>query len=124
MYRIGISGHFDAAHYIKDYPGKCSRMHGHRWKVEVVVEGQELGEMNILIDFGWIKTWLGSILNKLDHYVLNEQLNEQNVTAEFLSRWIYGIANTWESYSGWPKGARVVHITVWESPDCYAEYSE
>ena len=35
MYELRVKDHFDAAHYIADYKGKCHRMHGHRWEVEV-----------------------------------------------------------------------------------------
>ncbi len=35
MYTLKVKSHFDAAHRIRDYKGKCSRTHGHRWDVEV-----------------------------------------------------------------------------------------
>jgi 6-pyruvoyltetrahydropterin/6-carboxytetrahydropterin synthase len=33
-YRVRVEDCFDAAHYIKNYPGKCKEQHGHTWKVE------------------------------------------------------------------------------------------
>jgi len=121
MYRLQVKTHFDAAHYIKDYPGKCSRMHGHRWEVEVVLEGKTLGNLNMLIDFGEVKDLLnGLIESRLDHYLLNETLSEPHVTAEFLARWIY----EWlaDPCTEFEPEVRLVRVTVWESPDCCVKY--
>ena len=129
MYRLQVKTHFDAAHYIKDYQGKCSRMHGHRWEVEVVLEGGELDKMNILIDFGVVKGMLETLVGKLDHYVLNEVLQEHNVTAEFLAKWFY--KEFYQLYqllisdsAGWVefRGMHLTRVTIWESPDCCVKY--
>lgn len=119
MYRLRVKTHFDAAHYIRDYQGKCSREHGHRWEVEVEVEGRELHGANMLIDFVLVKDALKALLDeKLDHYQLNEVLCEANVTAEFLAKWIYDRMLRIE----YEKGLRLARVTVWESPDCCVEY--
>lgn len=135
MYRLQVKSHFDAAHYIKDYPGKCKRMHGHRWEVEAVLEGKELDALNMLIDFSLVKGWLKSILEDLDHYVLNEQLPEltqdgesDNVTAEYLAKWLFLGLDTklqFASPTFLPHlPVRLVCVTVWESPDCCVKYYE
>ncbi len=126
MYRLRVKTHFDAAHYIKDYEGKCSREHGHRWGVDVVLEGIKLHTPNMLVDFVDVKRALtGVIDDKLDHYQLNECLHEPNVTAEFLARWIY--EEVLEDLRGrlpFQCGLRLVEVTVWESPDCGVSYDE
>ncbi len=130
MYQLRVKTHFDAAHYIKDYQGKCSRMHGHRWEVEVVLRGNELGPMNMLVDFSWVKKRLKGLVSDLDHYVLNEQLPKltpygeaDNVTAEYLAKWIYNCFEAFMSSLDLPIGLRLDSITVWESPDCCVSYS-
>jgi 6-pyruvoyltetrahydropterin/6-carboxytetrahydropterin synthase len=35
MYEIVVEKHFDAAHYLREYKGKCENMHGHRYGVHV-----------------------------------------------------------------------------------------
>ena len=55
MFKLRVKKHFDSAHCIADYAGKCSRMHGHRWDVEVVLGGEKLDAMNILVDFSEVK---------------------------------------------------------------------
>ena len=120
MFRLKVREHFDAAHYIKDYKGKCSREHGHRWEVGAVLEGDELNSMNMLIDFAKVKDILGGLIDtSLDHYQLNDSIGEANVTAEFLAQWLYRqLKDLFE-----PE-VQLVSITVWESPDCCVEYSE
>ena len=119
MYRLQVKEHFDAAHFIKDHQGRCSREHGHRFEVEVVLEGKKLDSMNMLVDFSFIKNTLKVLLdNKLDHWQLNQTLEENNVTAEFLAKWIYDmIDNTY-----WAEGVELSSVTVWESPDCCVNY--
>ena len=72
MYELTISVNFEAAHYINNYPGKCSRLHGHNWKVEVNIYGNELGELGMLVDFRDLKATVNKIMVNLDHYCLNE----------------------------------------------------
>lgn len=120
MYRLQVKTYFDAAHYITDYPGKCSRTHGHRFGVEAMLEGKDLDDMNILVDFGVVKDQLKEIIDsKLDHYLLNESLAEDNLTAEFLARYIFTyLRGYWKT----PSKVKLVSVSVWESPDCGVKY--
>ena len=114
MYELKVKTHFDAAHQIRDYNGKCSRMHGHRWEVEVRIKGHDLDKTNILIDFSEVKKHLSFITENLDHYIINDRLSEPNVTAEFLAKSVfYGLV---ETYPG------LMSVTVWESPECSVTY--
>ncbi len=120
MYTLRVKAHFDAAHQLTDYVGKCSRLHGHRWLVEIYIQGKELGECNMLADFGDVKRELTELFDKwLDHYPINEQLGEANPTAEFLAKWIYD--RFLLVYFGGRK-LDIVRTVVWESPDCSVEY--
>ena len=77
---------FSGAHYIEDYQGECSRLHGHNYKVEVIVEGEELDNCGMLIDAKVLKSMLKEVVSRLDHRVLNEALGCGNATAELLAR--------------------------------------
>ena len=55
MFELGITVHFDAAHCLPEYPGKCSRLHGHNWKIEVLVTGSRLNKQGMLVDFRDLK---------------------------------------------------------------------
>ena len=62
-YQLKILTDFASAHTLRDYPGACSRMHGHNWKVVVTVEGKTLNETGLLIDFKKLK----KILKRFTH---------------------------------------------------------
>jgi 6-pyruvoyltetrahydropterin/6-carboxytetrahydropterin synthase len=119
MFRLQVKSHFDSAHFIRDYKGKCSRMHGHRWDIEVCLQGKGLDAGNMLIDFSIVKKMVKEYIEeRLDHYVLNEQLGEPNLTAEFIAKWIF------DELEGSFKGAvRLIRVCVWENPDCCVKYS-
>lgn len=82
---------FEAAHWLPCFgPGhKCRRMHGHSFKVDVMVEGEVPPERGYLIDFADLKKAIAPIEAKLDHYCLNDIPGLENPTAENLSKWIY-----------------------------------
>jgi len=121
MFREQVKTHFDAAHYLRDYEGKCSREHGHRWEVEVCIQGEELDDKNMLVDFGIVKKYVDDIVDRfLDHHQINETLSEPNPTAEFLAQWLYNkLQNMHEPSGKW----ELVRVTVWESPNCCVKYS-
>ena len=76
---LKVKYHFDAAHKLKDYKGKCANLHGHRWNIEVFAKGI-IKPNGMLIDFTKIK----QEIDNLDHAYLNEKL-EFNPTAEHIA---------------------------------------
>ena len=82
---------FEAAHWLPKFPEghKCRRLHGHSFKVDVVVEGECDPEMGYLMDFGDIKKVTNPLVDQLDHYCLNDIEGLENPTAEMLAKWIY-----------------------------------
>ena len=51
MFAVKISDFISSAHYLREYKGKCEKLHGHNWQVEVVVEKESLGSDGMVIDF-------------------------------------------------------------------------
>jgi len=84
--KVSITQHFDAAHYLPNHPGPCSKMHGHRWLVRIVVKGSVDPGTGMVIDFQHLKSCLNTVASKLDHSTLNDYL--LNPTAENLVRYI------------------------------------
>ena len=82
---------FEAAHWLPTFPEghKCRRMHGHSFKVDVVVAGEVDEAQGYLVDYGDIKRAFEPILEQLDHYLLNEIDDLANPTAEHIARWIW-----------------------------------
>lgn len=75
MMKLGIVTHFDAAHSLPGYEGKCKNIHGHTYKVEVTVEGEIDEKTKFVIDYNDLKAIIEDLLNKLDHRYLNEILD-------------------------------------------------
>jgi 6-pyruvoyltetrahydropterin/6-carboxytetrahydropterin synthase len=123
MYELRVKGHFDAAHFIKDYSGKCQRMHGHRWGVQVCLIGRKLDNINILVDFSVVKELLKRRTDFLDHYVVNEQLNEPNITAEYIARWLFECMRM-DLYDKSTISVQVESVSISESPECSVTYKD
>lgn len=109
---LKVKDKFHAAHYLKEYKGKCERVHGHTFTVEVCIEVKDLDKTGIGIDFTEIKQSLSEMLP--DHTHLNE-IYDFSPSAENLSKHFYH-----ELKKQYP----VVSVTVWESEDASATYSE
>lgn len=124
MYEISAFGHFDAAHFLRGYPGKCANIHGHRWKVEITLQGEKLDEMGILIDFMDVKTMLKEVLKVFDHKMINDvpPFDDLNPTAENIARFIYGQMMADKLSNQTENSVRITKVTVWESDNASATY--
>jgi 6-pyruvoyltetrahydropterin/6-carboxytetrahydropterin synthase len=82
---------FEAAHFLPSFPDghKCRRMHGHSFKVDIIVAGQIPVGQHHLLDYGDIKRAIEPIRAKLDHYCLNEIEGLENPTSERIAKWIW-----------------------------------
>lgn len=123
MYELTVILEFEAAHRIVDYPGKCNRLHGHNWSVEVTVKGKKLNELGMLIDFKELKKEVNKTIDKLDHVYLNEldAFIKNNPTAEHISKYIY---EQLEVSPLFKNNIKVKMIKVWESPKSAVTYSK
>ncbi len=124
MFEIRIETEFEAAHRIIQYPGKCDRLHGHNWKVELKITGRVLDELGMLIDFKKAKAVLQEVTDKFDHRFLNkiEPFNKINPTAEHIAQYIYREIKKHTIFH--TASARISSVCVWESPRAYVIYSE
>ena len=82
---------FESAHWLPTFPDdhKCHRLHGHSFRVDVVVEGEVPEEDGYLVDFAVIKAAIKPIEEQLDHRCLNDIEGLENPTSEMLARWIW-----------------------------------
>ncbi len=120
MYEIAVEGHFDAAHFLRGYGGKCEALHGHRFRVLVKVKARELGNIGIAYDFAELKKHLASILSRFDHTCLNDvpPFDSINPSSENIATTIYKelepiLAQAPVSLSA---------VEVWESPQSGVVY--
>lgn len=124
MFELTVVTHFEAAHCLPGYPGKCARLHGHNWTVEVCVGSNVLDKLGMVIDFKVIKGYLTAITDKLDHHYLNELEEWQTKlpTAEQLAQYIY--RELVQALAAGRESVKVLHVKVWESARSAALYRE
>jgi 6-pyruvoyltetrahydropterin/6-carboxytetrahydropterin synthase len=123
MFELTTIVDFEAAHRLADYPGKCCRLHGHNWRVEVTVAGTELDSLGMLIDFRDLKREVNKVIETLDHYYLNEiePFRTVNPTAENIAKYVY---RELAGHLHAARGVQVRAVKVWESPHSACVYRE
>lgn len=119
MYELIIQTDFAAAHSLRGYAGDCERLHGHNWKLDVVVSSPKLDKQGMVCDFREVKKLLARVVDRLDHRHLNELdfFRKLNPTTENVARVI-----SEELDKLLPSGVRVTRVTAWESDHCGATY--
>jgi len=139
MYHLVTEASFDSAHFLPGYIGKCSNLHGHRWRVVAEIENDLLGAdgrlRGMVVDFGDFKRDLNELVDSFDHALIIEEgslkdstlraLQEEEFkvievpfrpTAEELARYFYtGFVK---------KGYQISRMTVYETPNNCAAYTE
>ncbi|MCJ7763579.1 MAG: 6-carboxytetrahydropterin synthase QueD [Dehalococcoidales bacterium] len=120
MYKVSVEHHFDAAHALRGYKGKCESLHGHRFKVVARVAASKLDDTGLAYDFAELKAKLKAILERLDHTFINEvpPFDKINPSSENIAATIYG------ELKKELKEAPVMldTVEVWESPTSWVEY--
>lgn len=145
--QVGKIFTFDSAHFLPNYYGKCERMHGHTYRLKVVVEGP-IGDNGLVIDFVILKKIVKEqVLDRIDHQVLNDVLAVPS--CENLAKWIWGQLADLQSLiqkqlddpnlpasitryfkeaggdldtSDFSDRVRLHKIKLWETPDSFAIY--
>ncbi len=121
MYQISVEQHFDAAHFLRGYQGKCEALHGHRFRVVVKVKSSGVDEIGMAYDFVVLKQHLASILSKFDHTCLNDvpPFEKINPSSENIATAIYNELHP--KLAGAP--VSISGVEVWESPQSGVSYS-
>ena len=121
VYTVSAQAHYDAAHFLRNYRGKCAKLHGHRYVVEAVVQLGELDDCGIAFDFADLKAALRELADGLDHENLNElpQFEGVETSAENQSRYFF---EELKKRLPEPAASGLVYARVWESPTQWAQY--
>ena len=121
MYQIFVEQHFDAAHFLRGYRGKCEALHGHRFKVVVKIESSVLDDTGIAYDFTELKQHLAGIVDRFDHTCLNDvsPFERINPSSENVAATIYNELQL--RLAGIP--AALSCVEVWESPLTGVQYT-
>ena len=122
MYHVTIQTHFSAAHYLRNYQGRCENLHGHNWKVEVTASSEILDEAGMALDFSILKKKTKALLQDLDHKNLNDiaPFNEINPSSENIAHFLFDLLT--EDLKALP--VTLTRVTVWESDTSRASYNK
>lgn len=121
MFELTVTSQFSGAHRLRNYKGKCEKLHGHNWKVEVVVSG-EPDNSGMVVDFGILKKALENVLSKLDHSYLNDigYFKKFNPSCENTAVYIFSkMKKELAEYN-----VKLKKVTVWENERQSASYFE
>ncbi|HEY56933.1 MAG TPA: 6-carboxytetrahydropterin synthase QueD [Dehalococcoidia bacterium] len=121
MYQVCVEEHFDAAHFLRGYRGKCEALHGHRFRVMVRVRASGVDEVGLAYDFAELKRHLRDILSRFDHTCLNEvaPFDSLNPSSENIAAAVYNELQV--TLAGAP--VSLACVEVWESPQSGVVYS-
>lgn len=119
MFELMVTGRFAAAHSLRNFKGRCEALHGHNWRVEVVVRGSQLDQADLLMDFGELKALMNQALDQLDHRHLNEvpPFDRVNPSSEMIAKFLYENIG-----AGLPAHVAMARVSAWESDDSRATY--
>ncbi len=129
MFEVRVQDDFAAAHFLRDYNGKCENLHGHNYKVYIHVEGNNLDAGGMLLDFSFLKKSLKEVLSKIDHTNLNDiEEFDQNPSAERIAMYIYkNLVQNLQSKGidlsdNSPDGTKISKVDVFETEKNRARY--
>ncbi len=122
MFLVNVRAHYDSAHFLRSYHGKCERLHGHRYEVEACLTFETLGEGGMAYDFTEAKRHLRAVADSLDHENLNDlpAFADLDTSAEIQARYIFGELRRLLG----AEGDHLLYVRVWETPNQWAQYSE
>lgn len=120
LYEVKIITDFAAAHQLRNFRGKCENLHGHNWKIEVVLRGTRLEESGVLVDFGEVKQITRELLTELDHKFLNDLpfFQDRNPSSENIAHYLFEtLAARIDNPDRW-----MYRVSAWESSNACATY--
>jgi 6-pyruvoyltetrahydropterin/6-carboxytetrahydropterin synthase len=120
MYEVEIITSFSAAHRLREYQGKCERLHGHNYRVHIIARADRPGPGGMVIDFGELKEAAASVVEGLDHAFLNDipPFVEIEPSAENIAAFIFD-----QVADRLGDKANLLHgVSVWESDSSRATY--
>ncbi len=125
MFEVTVDAGFSSGHYLRNYRGKCENPHGHNYKVQVTLQGKDLDEAGLLLDFKLLKQVLRPVVEYLDHQMINdlEPFTTVNPSAENLAKYFFDETN--KQLAGMTGGrVTVKSSTIFETDTSSAVYYE
>src|SRR5579872_5324568 len=115
MFEVSIEHTFAAGHALRHYRGKCENVHGHNYRVQVIVRGEKVDPITgMLADFVDLKRLLREISEPLDHVFMNEiePFTVLNPSAENIA---FYICEKMQAGLNRENAVEVAEVKVWET---------
>jgi 6-pyruvoyltetrahydropterin/6-carboxytetrahydropterin synthase len=122
MFQVSVEETFSSGHALRGYKGKCENPHGHNYRVQVTLEGPQLDNIGLLVDFTHLKEVMRGVIKRLDHQFINdlEPFTTVNPSAENMAKYFYDEVSG--KLKDLPPGAKVTDVIVWETDTSMAKY--
>ncbi|MBL7961134.1 6-carboxytetrahydropterin synthase QueD [bacterium] len=119
MYLLELVETFSAAHALRNYPGICARIHGHNWKIKVVLRCETTDENGMTVDYAVLKKILMNLIAEFDHNLFNDHLYFKNVnpTSEKICEYFYN-----ELEKKFPSAVKMHFVQIWETESFSVSY--
>lgn len=113
MYTLNSQHRIYASHYLKDQGGRCEKLHGHQYEIILEIKQDDLDYKNMIIDTYEVEKIFNDFIG-VDHLHLNEFMNEDNPTMEFMAKYFYDNLKK--------QIPNLNSVTVYETPEGSVKY--
>jgi 6-pyruvoyltetrahydropterin/6-carboxytetrahydropterin synthase len=122
MFQVSVEETFSSGHALRGYKGKCENLHGHNYRVQITLEGPQLDNIGLLVDFTHLKEVMRGVIKRLDHQFINdlEPFTTVNPSAENMAKYFYDEVSA--KLKDLPPGAKVSDVIIWETDTSMAKY--
>ena len=121
MFEVTVQQTFAAGHALRNYRGKCENVHGHNYRIEVKVQGEQLDSIGLLVDFVELKRVMKEVIEYLDHQFINDlkPFDKINPSAENIAKFFHDRISE-GLHTDTP--VAVAEVKVWETDTSSAVY--
>lgn len=122
-YTAEVQSGFTAVRRLINFEGQCSQLHGHDFRVKLVVGSEHLNDAGLVVDYYWLRTELDTLIQKMSFQCLNEldDFREISPSCEVLAHWFFQKIS--QTLTAFPT-VRLTHVTLWENDNFCSTYSE
>ena len=121
MFEVSVEQTFAAGHALRNYHGKCENVHGHNYRVQITVAGEQLDSTGLLVDFIELKRLMGNVVDYLDHRFINDlpPFDVLNPSAENIAKYFHD-----QVREGLDSNApvKIAEVRIWETDTSLAVY--
>ena len=124
MFEVTVERTFAAGHALREYRGKYENVHGHNYRVEVTVAGDDVDSTGLLVDFVELKQRLDGVIAYLDHRFINDlaPFDKINPSAENIARYFFQEIEKGLAVRENGPRSRLARVKIWETDTSSATY--